>query len=60
MIGERQLEGIAKAKQAGRYRGRQSTITAKQVRAILDRVSAGEKKAAIARDFAVTSRPSTT
>jgi DNA invertase Pin-like site-specific DNA recombinase len=54
MIKERQLEGIAKAKQAGKYRGRQSTMTAAQVRAIRDRAAAGEKKAALAREFGVT------
>jgi DNA invertase Pin-like site-specific DNA recombinase len=54
MIRERQLEGIAKAKQAGKYRGRQSTMTATQVRSIRDRVAAGEKKAALAREFCVT------
>jgi DNA invertase Pin-like site-specific DNA recombinase len=54
MIRERQLEGIAKAKEAGKYRGRQSTMTAAQVRAIRDRAAAGEKKAALAREFGVT------
>ena len=54
MIRERQLEGIAKAKQAGKYRGRQSTMTASQVQAIRDRVAAGEKKAALARECGVT------
>src|SRR3984893_17548282 len=34
MIRERQLEGIAKAKQAGKYTGRKSTMTEAQVRAI--------------------------
>ena len=51
MIRERQLEGIAKAKQAGKYRGRQSTMTAAQVKAIRDRVAAGENKSALAREF---------
>lgn len=51
MIRERQLEGIAKAKQAGKYRGRQSTMTTAQVKAIRDRVAAGENKSALAREF---------
>jgi len=51
MIRERQLEGIAKAKQAGKYRGRQSTMTATQVKAIRDRAVAGENKSALAREF---------
>lgn len=54
MIRERQLEGIAKAKQAGKYRGRQSTMTAAQVQAIRNRAAVGEKKAALAREFGVT------
>src|ERR1039458_7515389 len=51
MIRERQLEGIAKAKQAGKYRGRQSTMTSSQLQAIRDRVAAGCNKAALAREF---------
>jgi DNA invertase Pin-like site-specific DNA recombinase len=54
MIRERQHEGIAKAKQAGKYRGRQSTMTAAQVQAIRKRAAAGEKKVALAREFGVT------
>ena len=54
MIRERQLEGIAKAKQAGKYRGRQSTMTAAQVQAIRERAAAGENKTALAREFRVT------
>lgn len=54
MIRERQLEGIAKAKQAGKYRGRPSTMTATQLRAIRERAAAGEKKAALAREYGVT------
>src|SRR5450631_860923 len=54
MIRERQLEGIAKAKQAGKYRGRQSTMTAAQVKAIRDRATAGENKSSLAREFGVT------
>jgi DNA invertase Pin-like site-specific DNA recombinase len=51
MIRERQLEGIAKAKQAGKYRGRQSTMIATQLKAIRDRAAAGENKSALAREF---------
>jgi len=51
MIRERQLEGIAKAKQAGKYRGRQSTMTGSQVKEIRDRAAAGENKSALAREF---------
>jgi DNA invertase Pin-like site-specific DNA recombinase len=51
MIRERQLEGIAKAKQAGKYRGRQSTMTTAQVKVIRDRATAGENKSSLAREF---------
>jgi DNA invertase Pin-like site-specific DNA recombinase len=54
MIRERQLEGIARAKEAGKYRGRRSTMTESQLQAIRERVAAGEKKAALAREFGVT------
>jgi DNA invertase Pin-like site-specific DNA recombinase len=54
MIRERQLEGIAKAKQAGKYTGRKSAFKPAQVQAICERASAGEKKAALAREFGVT------
>jgi len=54
MIRERQLEGIQKAKQAGKYRGRKSTMTASQLHAIRERAASGEKKAALAREFGVT------
>ena len=51
MIRERQLEGIAKAKQAGKYLGRQSTMTGAQIKEIRDRAAAGENKSALAREF---------
>jgi DNA invertase Pin-like site-specific DNA recombinase len=54
MIRERQLEGIAIAKEAGKYRGRKSTTTAAQVQAIRERAVAGEKKAALAREYGLT------
>ena len=54
MIRERQMEGIAKAKQAGKYRGRQTTISVAQVQVIRERAANGEKKAGLAREFGVT------
>ena len=54
MIRERQLEGIAKAKQAGKYRGRQSKMTATQVKEIRERVAAGESKSALARELTLS------
>ncbi len=54
MIRERQLEGIALAKKAGKYTGRKSTMSDAQVQAIRDRVAAGENKSALAREFGIT------
>jgi len=54
MIRERQLEGIALAKQAGKYTGRKSTMTEAQVQTIRNRATAGENKSALAREFGVT------
>ena len=54
MIRERQLEGIALAKKAGKYTGRKSTMTDAQVRAIRDRAATGENKSALAREFGIT------
>lgn len=54
MILERQREGIAKAKQAGAYKGRKAVFDAETVQVIRDRVAAGEKIAAVAREFNVT------
>jgi DNA invertase Pin-like site-specific DNA recombinase len=54
MIRERQREGIAKAKEAGVYKGRKSTMTDSQIQAIRDRVAAGENKSALGREFGVT------
>jgi DNA invertase Pin-like site-specific DNA recombinase len=54
MIRERQLEGIAKAKQAGKYKGRQPTMTSAQAQAIRTRAAEGENKSALAREFGVT------
>jgi DNA invertase Pin-like site-specific DNA recombinase len=53
MIRERATGGDREAKQAGKYRGGQSTMTPAQVKAIRDRV-AGVNKSALAREFGVT------
>lgn len=47
---ERQMEGIAKAKEAGVYRGRKPTIEPATIRAALD---AGERPAALARRLGI-------
>jgi DNA invertase Pin-like site-specific DNA recombinase len=47
---ERQLEGIAKAKEEGRYKGRPVTVDSKAIKAAL---AAGDKPVAVAKRFNV-------
>lgn len=54
LIRERQREGIALAKRAGRYKGRKPSLSAQQVEDIRARVAAGDRKAKIAAEFGVS------
>lgn len=54
LIRERQREGIEIAKQKGVYKGRKPSLDAKQIEQLRHRVDAGDKKAAIARDFGIS------
>jgi DNA invertase Pin-like site-specific DNA recombinase len=54
LIRERQLEGIALAKQRGAYRGRRRALSEEEIAQLRLRVQAGEKKTQIARDFHVS------
>jgi DNA invertase Pin-like site-specific DNA recombinase len=54
LIRERQREGIALAKQRGAYRGRKKAHTAEAVAELRQRVAAGEKKAAVAREMGIS------
>ena len=51
---ERQREGIAKAKEAGAYKGGRSKLDAGQIQAIRDRRSAGESAGKLAAEFGIT------
>lgn len=51
---ENQREGIAQAKQAGKYKGRQRALTAEQIEQVRQRIVAGEKKTMIARDLGIS------
>jgi DNA invertase Pin-like site-specific DNA recombinase len=51
---ERQAEGIAKAKAAGKYKGRKSSLDNEQVKDIYGRVLAGESKSRIAQDYQIS------
>ena len=53
LIRERQAEGIALAKAAGRYRGRAKALTAHQIRAATEQIAAGVPKARVARSLGV-------
>ncbi|GAA5504518.1 DNA-invertase hin [Deinococcus xinjiangensis] len=50
---ENQREGIAKAKQAGKYKGRKRALTPEQIEEVRQRVAAGERKTVIARDLGI-------
>ncbi len=54
LIRERQREGIASAKAAGKHLGRKPSLTPEQAQALRDAVAAGEEKAAVARRFGVS------
>lgn len=53
-IRERQAEGIAKAKAAGKYRGRKPALTEDQADELTRRLVAGEPVAALAREYGVS------
>lgn len=54
LIRERQLEGIALAKQRGAYKGRKRSLSDSQIEELRRRAGAGEQKARIARDFGIS------
>ena len=54
LIRERQREGIALAKKAGVYKGRKPSLNDEQAQQLRARITAGEKKAALAREFGIS------
>lgn len=54
LIRERQMEGIALAKRRGAYGGRKKALSAERVTELQQRAAAGEKKAALAREFGIS------
>jgi DNA invertase Pin-like site-specific DNA recombinase len=54
LIGERQREGIALAKQRGAYRGRKKALVDNQVVELRRRAGAGEQKSTLAREFGIS------
>lgn len=53
-IRERQAQGIAKARAAGRYTGRKPALSPAQIAEVRRRADAGEAKAALARAFEIS------
>jgi DNA invertase Pin-like site-specific DNA recombinase len=54
LIKERQREEIALAKKAGVYKGRKPALTREKVVALRERLAAGERKAALARELGIS------
>jgi DNA invertase Pin-like site-specific DNA recombinase len=54
LIRERQREGIAIAKRAGKYSGRRPSLTAERAAELRRRVAAGDSKSALAREFGIS------
>ena len=54
LIKERQREGIALARQRGVYKGRKPSLSLEQVQTLKERVRAGAKRAALAREFGIS------
>jgi DNA invertase Pin-like site-specific DNA recombinase len=54
MILERQREGIAIAKAAGKYKGRRAALTADQAEELRQRLTTGESVTALARDYGIS------
>ena len=54
LILERQREGIALAKAAGKYKGRKAALTDEQAHDLRTRLAAGESVTALAKDFGIS------
>jgi DNA invertase Pin-like site-specific DNA recombinase len=54
LILERQREGIAMAEQRGVYTGRKPALTPEQAQLLQERAAAGERKAALAKEFGIS------
>jgi len=54
MILERQREGIALAKAAGKYTGRKAALTSAQAARLRERLADGESVTALARDYGIS------
>jgi DNA invertase Pin-like site-specific DNA recombinase len=53
MILERQREGIALARVAGRYKGRKPSLNSTQIKEVMDRAGKGDSKSLLAREYGI-------
>ena len=53
LIGERQRESIAPARKHGAYRGRKKALSPDRIAELRQRVTNGEQKAKLAREFGI-------
>ena len=53
MILERQREGIALARAAGKYKGRKPSLNSTQIKEVMDRAGKGENKSLLAREYGI-------
>lgn len=53
IIRERQTEGIALARKAGKYKGRKRALSPEQVKEARERINSGETKSSVAKHFNV-------
>lgn len=54
LIKERQMEGIAIAKEKGAFKGRKRTMTDDRVAEMRQRIASGDRKASVARDMGIS------
>jgi len=54
MILERQREGIALAKAAGRYKGRKAALTSERAKELLARLAGGDSVTSLAKEFGIS------
>jgi DNA invertase Pin-like site-specific DNA recombinase len=54
LIRERQLEGIALAKQRGVYKGRKQSLTSQQIQSLKERLAQGEVKSQLASEYGIS------
>lgn len=54
IILERQREGVAIAKEQGKYKGRKPSLSAERIQELLSRIAKGDKKTVLAKEFGIS------